>query len=177
MSPFLGKGRKTLWNTWGRFLEVTETFIRFSCVSKPSEYNIKIMVKFVVFMYDASCPNTRINDCKRYFFCKLNRTIDQCPPTQDAIEQHIFRSMLQGYIWSKGTQMKEQYIGVTDWGWDLDLLGDVNPPCIILPKVSKAYKELKTCNCKNLCSRDMCTCKNYAIPCSELCRCDGVCDN
>lgn len=33
VSQFLGKGKKTAWNTWGRFLETTETFIRLLCIS------------------------------------------------------------------------------------------------------------------------------------------------
>ena len=32
VSQFFGKGKKTAWNTWGRFLEATQTFIRLLCV-------------------------------------------------------------------------------------------------------------------------------------------------
>ena len=85
--------------------------------------------------------------------------------------------MLQSYIWSKSTQLKEKCIAVTDWEWDVDERGDVNPLWTTLLKASKACKELKNCKCTNLCSRDTCTYKTYAIPCSEPCRCDGVCGN
>ena len=70
MSKFLGKGKKTAWNTWGRFLEATKTFIRLSWVSKPSESDIKIIENFAVLMYDASCPRKRVNDCRNYMFFK-----------------------------------------------------------------------------------------------------------
>ena len=83
---FLEKGKKTAWNTWGRFLEATETFIRPSSVSKPSDSDIKITENFVVLIYDVSCPHTRVNDCWKYLFSKLNRTTDQCLPTKDALE-------------------------------------------------------------------------------------------
>ena len=88
--------------------------------------------------------------------------------TKDALEQHIFRAMLQSCIWSKSTPLKEQSIAMTDWGWD------VNPLWTTLLKASKPCKELKNCKFKNFCSCDTCTCKTYAIPYSALCRCDGV---
>ena len=177
VSQFLGKGKKTPWNTWRRFLEATETFIRLSCVSKPLESDIKVIEKFVVLVHDASCPYTRVNDYRKYLFSKLNRTIDQCPPTKDALQLHILGVMLQIYIWSKSTQFKEQSIALTDLGWDVDERRDVNPMWATLTKASKACKELKNYNCKNLCSRDTFTCKTYAILCSELCRCDGLYEN
>ena len=116
MSQFLGKGKKTPWNTWRRFLEATETFIRLSCVSKPLESDIKVIENFVVLVHDASCPYTRVNDYRKYLFSKLNRTVDQCPPTKDALEQHILGAVLQIYIWPKSTQFKEQSIALTDLG-------------------------------------------------------------
>ena len=85
--------------------------------------------------------------------------------------------MLQSYIWSKNTQLKEESIAVTDWGWDAEERGDVNPLWTTLLKASKACKELKNWKLKNLSSRDTWTCKTYPIPCSEFCRYDGVCKN
>ena len=43
VSQFLGKAKKATMNTRGRFLEATETFIKLSCVLKPSESDIKII--------------------------------------------------------------------------------------------------------------------------------------
>ena len=129
-------------------------------------------------MYDASCTHTRVNVCWKYLFSKLNHVIDQCPPTKDARElSSISLEQCCRVIWSKCTQLKEQFITVTDWGWDIDERGDINPLWTTLPKPSKACKEFKNCKCKNLCSRDTCTCKTYAIPCSEICRCHSVCEN
>ena len=128
-------------------------------------------------MYGTSCPHTWENHYQKYLFSKLNRTIDQCPPTKDALDQHILRAMLQSYISSKSTQLKEESIGMTGWGWNGDERGDVNPLLTTLLKALKACKELENCKWKISYSRDTCTCKTYVIPCSELCRCDGVCEN
>ena len=56
------KRKKTAWSTWRRFLVATETFIRLLCVSKPSDFALKIVENFVVLMYHASCPHARVNE-------------------------------------------------------------------------------------------------------------------
>ena len=96
-------------------------------------------------MYGTSCPHTWENHYQKYLFSKLNRTIDQCPPTKDALDQHILRAMLQSYISSKSTQLKEESIGMTGWGWNGDERGDVNPLWTTLLKALKACKELENC--------------------------------
>ena len=78
----------------------------------------------------------QVNDCRKYLFSKLNCTFDQCSQTKDDLEQHILRAMLQSYIWSKSTQLKEQSIAMTDWGWDVDERGNVNP-------LRKHYRKLE----------------------------------
>ena len=97
--------------------DIYKTFVSI----KTSWYDIKIIVNFVVIMYDASCPHTRVKDCQKYLFSKLNRTIHQCPSTNDPLGQHILRAMLQSYIWPKSTQLKEESTSVTDMGWDVDM--------------------------------------------------------
>ena len=123
VSQFLRKGKKTAWNTWGRLLETTETFIRLLCISKLSESNIKIKENLFVLMYDASCTHTQVSGCRKYLFSKLNHTIDQCPPAMNAPEQHILRTMPQRYLWPKSTQLKEQSFTVTDWDGMLTSVG------------------------------------------------------
>ena len=100
VSQFLGKGKKTAWNTWGRFLETTETFIRLLCVSKLSVSNIKIKENLVVLMYDASCTHTWVNGCWKYLFSKLNHTIDQCPPTRN-VQSNIYLEQCRRVIFGQ----------------------------------------------------------------------------
>ena len=173
VSQFLGKKKKNSTKYLGKIFGAKEPFIRLSCVWKSLGSDIKIIENFVVLLYDAWCPHARVNDGWKYLFSKLNHTIDQCFPIKHALEQHILRAMLQGYIWSKSTQLKEQSIATTYWRWDDDERRDINPLWTTLPKASKACKELKNYKRKYLCSRGTCTCKTYAMPCSELCRWDN----
>ena len=100
VSQFLGKGKKTAWNTWGRFLETTETFIRLLCVSKLSVSNIKIKENLVVLLYDASCTHTWVNGCRKYLLSKLNHTIDQCPPTRN-VQSNIYLEQCRRVIFGQ----------------------------------------------------------------------------
>ena len=100
VSQFLGKGKKTAWNTWGRFLETTETFIRLLCVSTLSESNIKIKENLVVLMYEASCTHTWVNGCRKYLFSKLNHNIDQCPPTRN-VQSSIYLEQCRRVIFGQ----------------------------------------------------------------------------
>ena len=85
--------------------------------------NIKIKENLVVLMYDALCTHTQVNGCRKYLFSKLNHIFDQCPPTRNAPEQHILRTMPQSYLWSKSAQLKENSFTVTEWDGTLTSVG------------------------------------------------------
>ena len=115
-----------------------------------------------------------MHDYWKYLFSKLNHTIDQFPPTKDTLEQHILRAILQSYIWSKSTHWKNN---PSPWLTGMLTSVGMSIHCGQHYRKLQKHAELKNCKCKNLYSHDTCTYKTYAIPCSELCRCDGVCEN
>ena len=51
-------------------------------------------------MYDCTCPNITVNECRCYLFSNLGRVINSCPPAKDALLQHVCRKTLQSYLWS-----------------------------------------------------------------------------
>ena len=65
----------------------------------PSEFDMRILEEFVVLMYDRTCPVFTVNEGRKYLFTKLNRPIENCPPTLDSLIQHTKRAMLQSLIW------------------------------------------------------------------------------
>ena len=177
VSHFQGRGKKTAWKTWGRYREATETFAKLSTLNILSDADLHVVEQFVVLLYDSTCPYSSVNECRRYLFAQLGRMIDNCPPTQNALYQHIRRAMLQSYIWSRCLILKEPTIDIGKWGWTTEGKGLVHPIWSTLPKASLACKELKHCKCKKLCSSEYsCTCKTYGLSCTELCRCEGYCE-
>ena len=79
-------------------------------------------------------------------------------------------------IWANCLNLTEPYTDISEWGWQINAAGEVNPLWTTLPKASQACKELKHCKCKNGCANTSCTCKAYALPCTELCLCRGFCE-
>ena len=152
VSQFQGKGKKTGWQTWKRFPEVTEAFINCSSLNEPTCSDLKLIERFVVLLYDRSSSCSDVNECRRQLFVKQARAIDNCPPTQDALVQHIRRAVLQASIWAKCLDITQLDVDINNWGWSVDSSGNISPKITTLPKASKARRELKRCNCKKECS-------------------------
>lgn len=175
VSQFAGRAKKTAWKTWSSFSQVTETFARLASCGELITADLEILERYVVLMYDRTCPVASVNECRKYLFTKLGRMIDNCPPTQNALIQHTKRAMLQSYIWTNCFLLNEPVLAVRDWGWTLDDKGLAYPIWTTLPKASIACQELKRCKCRKFCSPDICTCKEFGLPCTPRCLCGGYC--
>lgn len=176
VSQFGGRGKKTAWNTWRKLGNCTETFARLSSISDILDNDLKTIEMFVVSMYDMSCPVWTVNECRKYLFCKKGKSIDNCPPSLDALVQHIKRAMVQSHVWTNFMSLNEPKFDEETWGFSKDENGLLNPIWTKLPKASNACKELKHCGCKKNCATNgKCQCKEYSLPCNELCSCGGYC--
>ena len=175
VSQFSGRGKKTAWETWGSFSQVTETFARLSSGGLLTASDLQILERYVVLMYDRTCPVATVNECRKYLFTQLGRMIENCPPTQDALIQHTTRAMLQSFIWTNCLVLNEPILDVKEWGWKIDENNLVYPVWTMLPEASSACQELKKCTCIKACRPDICTCKEFGLPCTARCRCGGYC--
>ena len=64
-----------------------------------------------------------------------------------------------------------------DAGWFVDDEGEKQPVLATLPTASHACKELNHCSCEGLYVENAFTCKKYNLPCTDLCRYQGQCEN
>ena len=95
---------------------------------------------FVVSMYDLSSPVWTVNECRRYLFSQKGRTIDNYPPTLDALVQHIKRAMVQSHVWTHFMSLDEPQFNAETWGFSKDENGLLNPIRTTLPKASDACR-------------------------------------
>ena len=102
-SAMSGKGKIQFFDTWCAMdEEITSVFIRLSSVTSPDdimENEIEAMETFVVHLYSKTCNTTDVNEARKILFCRDNRSIENIPPTKQALIQHILRSPIQSSKW------------------------------------------------------------------------------
>ena len=136
---------------------------------------ISIIQRYLILTFNRSSPLTSINECRRDLFTKKRRTLENIPPTEDALVQHLKWSMLQAIIWTFCLILQLPEFDFAKWGWIVDENG-VHPSWTVLDEASKACIDLRKCGCKKQCNPKRCSWKkNLGLPCTQLWACDGGC--
>ena len=176
-SAFFGKGKKTAWEAWNSYPEVTKAFIYMAThphapLTKESQH-FRYLERFTVVLYDKTSSLESVDEARRELFCQKNRTMENIPPTQDTLLQHSKRVAYQAGIWTTSELAQQQTPTPDGHGWTLDR----NSPSWLpvwstLPLSAKACSELVKCSCKSVkgCGA-RCSCKKAKWKCTELCRC------
>lgn len=180
-SMFFGIGKITAWNAWMNFpnLNSAITQLMENGTSDLSDEAMNILEKFTILMYDSSSKTSKLHECRRDLFTrkKKPRTIDRIPPTRDALEQHVKRSLLQSNIWTQCLEDNIRKLEPGDWGWmKQDNSKMYIPVWTTIPIVADHCKELISCKCLKKCNGH-CKCVKNRLPCTMLCDCDGKCDS
>ena len=176
VSSFCGVGKKTAWIVWLAFPEITDTFARLSSGSSQfSEEDWLKIQRFVVLLYDRSCPCTDVNSARRYLFTKKGRPIDNCPPTEDALRQHTYRAIYQSSVWRCSRERSIPTLDISNFGWSVKD-DSASPVWMTVEEAAKSCQELVKCGCKKSCT-NRCKCKRGGFKCTELCYCSGGCTN
>ena len=156
---FHGKGKKSAWGSWKAFPEVMSAFLHiFDHQFDPLDslsWQFKLLERFTVILYDRTSTCELVNKARRELFCQKSRSLENLPPTQDALLQHVKRVVYQAGIWISSHQVE-------------DLDGQWKPLWMTLSEAAKACTELIHClfkKCKH------CKCMKTELPCTELCRC------
>ena len=102
----MGKGKKTAFQAWKSNPEVTEIF---RVLSSPQdmvyEEECHALERFVVVMYSRTCPHQTINKARQVLFAQGNKSIENIPPTQAHLAQHIKRAAYQaGHVWGQALE-------------------------------------------------------------------------
>ena len=95
VSCFLGHGKKTAWEVWKSFPEVTDTFVQLSKEPIDIDPLLAQLQRFVVLMYDRSSNKTSVNALRKHLFTKKGRPMEALPPTEAALLQHARRAVYQ----------------------------------------------------------------------------------
>ena len=169
VSNFVGKGKKTAFQAWKSNPEVTEIF---RVLSSPQdtvyEEECHALERFVVVMYSHTCPHQTVNEARQVLFAQGNKSIENIPPTQAALAQHMKRAAYQaGHVWGQGLEPMQELPSPAEWGWQQSPEG-WSPKWTTLAEASKACSELVSCGYKRAC-RGLCKCTKANLPCTALC--------
>ena len=74
---------------------ISTHIIRLSEGDALNEDDIAQIERYTCLMYHKASGLSSVNACRRQLFVQYGRSIESCPPTQDALIQHIRRAMLQ----------------------------------------------------------------------------------
>lgn len=98
VSSFAGRGKKTAWDTWVTFDDVTRAFCALAATPDSIDDWMEPLERFVVLLYDRTSSLESVNQARKQLFTQKGRTLDEIPPTQAALIQHTKRAAYQaGY--------------------------------------------------------------------------------
>ena len=174
VSAFRGKGKKSAWQTWNIFPEVTPVFQKLNTYPVVlEEKDFDAIQKFVVMLYDKNSREENVDDCRLDLFARKQRAFDSIPPTKAALLEHCKRAIYQAAcVWGQSTKREMEYERPEDWGWIRDDT-DANQFKVFwssLPPIAKCCSQLTRCGCKKDC-KSRCKCNKLELKCTQLCSC------
>ena len=85
-SQFFGKGKKTSWDSWKAYPEVTEAFLSISDHPFQSlqlnSHLFELLERYTCILYDKTTSICSVNELRQELFCKRSKMMENIPPTQ-----------------------------------------------------------------------------------------------
>ena len=130
----------------------------------------------MVVLYKRTSDIGSVNKARQFLFATGKRKIENIPPSQAALVQHIWRAVYQaGFVWGQSLSPCLVLPDPGEWGLMRYTPSDSwHPLWTLMPKASKGCRELIKCNCKVICS-GRCKCTKANMECTQLCFCGGNC--
>ena len=177
---FLGCGKKTAWAAWTNTPELTETLAtltRDPHLITLESVHMQRIERFVVLMYSKGCGAEGVNEARYRLFTTGSRLLENIPPTQAALFQHVKRALLQAsFYWSQATANQQNIPDFGEWGWHKGGTASWLPLWTTLSDASMACGILLHCGCVKAC-RGRCKCYRAGLSCTTVCKCEGGCTN
>ena len=175
VSLVAGRGKKTAWDVWVVFPELTSTLLSLTSLPEViSDACMGVIERFAVLLYDRTSNLTEVNEARQELFSKKSRTLDKIPPTKAALLQHTKCSVYQGgYVWAQALLKQPVLQSPSEWGWQYND-NFWTPVWTTLPQMKDTSCELIHCRCKTACT-GRCKCVKGSLACIGLCNCGGNC--
>ena len=119
-SSFKSVGKKTAWERWTTYQDVTKAFHDLRTGPDMIDYEtLNLLERFVVLLYDKTSGCKSVNELRKELFTR-GRSIDKIPPTTGALIPHGRRAAYQGgHCWGKTTAKLQNLPDAENWGWSV----------------------------------------------------------
>ena len=172
VSFFGGRGKRTAWDTWRSYNDITSIFVSLANTPELVESSVTSLERFVILLYDRTSNLEDINQARKHLFAQKGRSIKNIPPTKAALVQHIRWAVYQaGYCWAQATTPSPVLPCPSEWGWKRKEPCSWEANWTSLPEATVACRGRLRCGCK-----DNCKCSKAALQSTALCQCGGQCN-
>ncbi len=130
----------------------------------------KVVHYFVYKLYsdELITDDTNLDLVRMRVFCHRTQDVERIPPTSDALDQHLKRSVFQASIWITAHEPLALVPSPCNHGW-MEKGGQLVPIWTTLPLARDVFDLDVKCACTKPCSS--CKCKKAELKCSRLCKC------
>ncbi|KAG0721106.1 hypothetical protein GWK47_047115 [Chionoecetes opilio] len=88
VSSFNTRGKKTAWDTWKVFDELTPALVHLSTgTADISDDVVAVLERFTILLYDRTINLVNIDEARQALFTKKGRAMEAIPPTRGALVQ------------------------------------------------------------------------------------------
>ncbi len=130
----------------------------------------KVVHYFVCKLYsdELITDDTNLDLVRMRVFCHRTQDVERIPPTSDALDQHLKRSVFQASIWITAHEPLALVPSPCNHGW-MEKGGQLVPIWTTLPLARDVFDLDVKCACTKPCSS--CKCKKAELKCSRLWKC------
>ena len=136
-SHFLGCGKKTAWQAWTCYPDLTETLIDLTqdpTLLTLAYIHMQRLERFVVLMYNRNYSAARVNDARVHLFTRGMRSLEKLPPTQAALFEHGKKQLHQYMHYqtsTRGDGSGVNWIGLDLFNDDTRPSGHISRPGLV----------------------------------------------
>lgn len=119
-SSFKGKGKRSGWAAWNHHPTLNTTLASLSTIPTLIQVTEAMpnIEKFVAVLYDRCSGQDTVNGVRQHLVTHKGTDMENIPPTQDALLQHVLRAAYQaGHIWHQSLVANPMLPDIADYGW------------------------------------------------------------
>ena len=108
----------------------------------------RLLERFTIVLYNKTSNLEDVDEARMELFCQRSRSMENIPPTRDALLHHAKRAVYQASVWATSEQIQLNRPSPETWGWQWDKdTKSWTPVWTTSPIASKACLELIKCSC------------------------------